>query len=231
MVVAATKTRVFLHRNMREAAQRGAVRAAAPNMLKVHRRPFAPGLLAALLVHDFGTGRHVARLKDLPALVEAGLRRVRSPLVNHASGGVMPRGPGRFDVALAAVVTTHPAARAIENLACAHARRLRLTRPPITRLHLMIVQPGATAQPWHCDGGARSGRGYATLIVPLTRDPRGSGTEFRGAGSPGGTVLLGEFGGAYCFDGGVAHRGSAHAGSAPRLFMFAVLCAGEDPNA
>ena len=93
--------------------------------------------------------------------------------------------------------------------------------------HLMRVAPGAEEQKWHADQNGK--KCYWTAIVPLTRDPPGSGTEFR-AGR-GRTLVANPHGGALAFRGNVPHRGTAHPATAPtRLFLYCAFTTGENWN-
>lgn len=95
--------------------------------------------------------------------------------------------------------------------------------------HLFVVESGAPAQDWHRD--APRSRRYRTHLVALTHDPPDSGTEFCStAGGVERCFILNELGGIVSFSGRSVHRGTAHRGAAPRLFLYAVVYSGADPN-
>ena len=112
--------------------------------------------------------------------------------------------------------------RVVEELrgqACTNAR---------AEWHLMRVSPAAEEQKWHADQNAK--KCYWTLIVPLTRDPPGSGTEFR-ARRDTASVVANPYGGAVAFRGNVVHRGTAHPPTASdRLFLYCAFTTGENWN-
>jgi hypothetical protein len=90
---------------------------------------------------------------------------------------------------------------------------------------LVRVDPGAPAQPFHCD--ADGDREYHTIVVPLTTEHEAGGTEFED-----GPAFLPVRGLAYCFDGAVIHRGGAHRGVRRRVFAAFTVAPGvlEDLN-
>jgi hypothetical protein len=90
---------------------------------------------------------------------------------------------------------------------------------------LAIVDPGEPAQPFHCD--ADGDTAYFTILVPLTTEWEAGGTVFQD-----GVMYLAVRGLAYCFDGAVEHRGSAHRGQRRRVFAAFVVAPGvlKDPN-
>lgn len=98
--------------------------------------------------------------------------------------------------------------------------------------HLMTVEPGAPCQEWHYDSYGHRGA-YFTFIVPLTKDPMDSGTEFPVC-VPGKrlkkTEIRNSFGSVIGFSGSQMHRGSAHKGNNKRLFLYAALYTGADMN-
>lgn len=81
---------------------------------------------------------------------------------------------------------------------------------------MAFVEPGAPAQPWHCDldGDLK----YHTVIVPLTTEHDAGGTQFED-----GAAQLPVRGSAYCFNGAEVHRGAAHAGKHQRIFATFVV--------
>ena len=84
---------------------------------------------------------------------------------------------------------------------------------------LVRVDPGAPAQPFHCD--ADGDRDYHTIAVPLTTEREAGGTEFEN-----GLAFLPVRGLAYCFDGAVIHRGAAHRGTRRRVFAAFTVAPG-----
>ncbi len=87
--------------------------------------------------------------------------------------------------------------------------------------HLMVVD-NAVAQAWHTDNHGK--KCYATFVVALTKDPPGSGTEFRDR-------VENEYGGVVMFAGNAEHRGTAHIHEKIRVFLYAALFTGKDANA
>lgn len=139
---------------------------------------------------------------------------------------VSPRGPGRIDVTFSSLWTTSMFKT------CAVFERLKRivesASPCATRCdwHLMIVENGAPEQDWHND--AHSNKFYRTFIIPLSKDDPFSGTEF--CNESGSTFLYNEYGGIMSFSGKVVHRGTCHNGLRPRLFLYAAVYTGTDPN-
>lgn len=186
------------------------------------------------------TARDVRALLTTPIAESSRRKRTLSSLA-HEEGVFSalvreskPRGAGRQEIKLSdawerACVERGGAVgaamgklrRVVEELrshACTNAR---------AEWHLMRVSPGAEEQKWHADQNAK--KCYWTLIVPLTRDPPGSGTEFR-AGK-GRTVVANPHGGALAFRGNAVHRGTSHPASAPtRLFLYSAFTTGENWN-
>jgi hypothetical protein len=96
--------------------------------------------------------------------------------------------------------------------------------------HVMTVHPGALLQEWHRDAPHK--KGYKTFIIALTQDPAGSGTEFpvKQAGGEERTVVINQYGGVVAFTGGASHRGTAHTHTCARVFLYAAMFCGDDPN-
>ncbi len=91
---------------------------------------------------------------------------------------------------------------------------------------LFAVEPGADPQEVHSDAPDKAAGSYTTVLVPLTGH-RGQGTtEF----VRGGGFEVPRGGGAYAFDGRVAHRGGANLSRGWRCALCVVVCKGGDPN-
>lgn len=144
-----------------------------------------------------------------------------------------PRGHGRVDIALTpswarlARRTVPPFAKVagiVEEMAAkSSSAKTRI------QWHLMVVSSGAAAQEWHQD--APGNKVYITFLLPLTHDVPGSGTEFetktKGKAS---TIIFNSFGSACAFDGRTVHRGTSHTGTQDRVFLYAAVFTGSDPN-
>ena len=94
--------------------------------------------------------------------------------------------------------------------------------------HVMTVEPSAETQDWHKDAPGK--RFYKTIIIPLTYEPKDSGTEFLQSKRPLRIVCANPYGGAVVFDGRTVHRGSCHKCSHTRVFLYAAVFSGSDPN-
>ena len=196
-------------------------------------RTWAPGLftsteLRALCTTPLAESKRRSRSLDELASLKHGDS-------SHFVHSTIPRTGGRFEIKLRpawcaackANGATHTVATKLESLTasllreggCANARAH-------VEWHLMRVDPGAAAQETHVDQNAK--KCYWTLIVPLTRDPAGSGTVFdKLPGRP----VLNPYGSAVAFRGNVQHHGSAHpADAAPRRFLYAAITTGENWN-
>lgn len=139
-----------------------------------------------------------------------------------------PRGYGRIDRTLSSawvgaarrqIAGFHRVAEAVDAIA------LETQRAVSTGWHLMIVAPGAEPQAWHRD--AYKKKVYLTCIFALTEDGDASGTEFKVGNS---THIENHHGGLVVFSGGTLHRGTAHHGPQNRIFLYAVIHTGNDPN-
>ena len=94
----------------------------------------------------------------------------------------------------------------------------------------MRVGGRSAAQDAHLDAGGRDApRVYLTLLVPLNHHPGSGGTEFPGHPELDGRVLS-PLGGAVAFGGRVLHRGAANDSQEDRLFLYAAVHTGGDPN-
>lgn len=89
----------------------------------------------------------------------------------------------------------------------------------IMHWYLMTILPGAKAQVSHADNPVQ--KCYATIIVPLTRDPQGSGTFFVDDDK-----VVNPYGGVLIFSGKEKHYGSAHHGEDRRIFLYATISSG-----
>ena len=88
--------------------------------------------------------------------------------------------------------------------------------------HLVVVKSGAVDQENHCD--APNKNCYYTIIIPLTNDINSGGTVFPHMDNNK------EFKDFIVFDGKLPHYGTGNRSNKARLFMYAVLTSGEDPN-
>lgn len=157
------------------------------------------------------------------SLLEIASGACTNAFVEHAT----PRGTGRVDIALTPAwvrsAVRLPAFAKIASLVDVVTQERNNLR---VGWHLMVVAPGARAQGWHTDAPAK--RFYRTLLVPLTRDHPTAGTEFVTAMT---TTVVNPYGGALLFDGSVVHRGCGNPpGQSCRLFLYAAIFSGVDPN-
>lgn len=149
---------------------------------------------------------------------------------SHFVASVVPRDGGRLDIRL-----TDSFARACAEQCRAMGKingivdQLRHRSDHCGRAsvewHAMYVAPRSGAQSWHVDQNAK--KCYWTIIVPLTRDPVGSGTTFRHHRE---STTLNPHGGVVAFRGNVEHRGAPHDSAHPRLFLYVVVTTGENWN-
>ena len=65
------------------------------------------------------------------------------------------------------------------------------------------------------------------VLIPLSRDPPGSGTAFKLGKNE---IVVNPYGGAVVFKGNVRHRGAAHPAKVPRIFLYAAVTTGENWN-
>lgn len=189
-----------------------------------------------LLFPSLLSPREVALLLQSPVRKESGaslLDIVTSPSSNYAFlDHATERGKGRVDFALnrnweREASSSLTQFRKVKNV----VRRIaegKQSKSVSVQWHVMVVSPGAKEQEWHKDAPGK--RVYSTFLLPLTRDPPSSGTEFKGRGR-GKTEVANPFGGGILFDGKVAHRGTSHPGPEERIFLYAAIFAGSDPNA
>lgn len=185
-----------------------------------------PSEAESLLIRPVPLGTTQASITDLLA----------DPLRRPVADAV-ERGKGRLDITLGLDWTESaerhlPGFRKVVALIDAfrreHESRCRGAK---LRWHAMRVQPRASAQGWHMDSGGHRGA-YFTFLVPLTRDPDGSGTEFPvcdGAVMTG-TRVANTLGDVHGFSGDQWHRGTSHRGPTARVFLYAALYRGRDPN-
>lgn len=89
--------------------------------------------------------------------------------------------------------------------------------------HAMLVRPGSPSQEDHVD--APGGKCYYTYVVPLEGRANGGGTFFPHMG-----LAFQQVGGAVLFRGDVLHRGLGNQSTEDRVFLYAAIFAGEDPN-
>jgi hypothetical protein len=180
----------------------------------------SPGELRELLeaaVVPYARGKPVS-------LLDIASGACANAFVEHAT----PRGAGRVDIALTpAWARSAVRLRAFGKI----ASLVDVVTQERTNLrvgwHLMVVAPGACAQGWHADAPGK--RFYRTLLVPLTCDHPTAGTEFVTGMAT--TRLVNPYGGALLFDGSVVHRGCGNPpGQSRRLFLYAAIFSGVDPN-
>lgn len=91
--------------------------------------------------------------------------------------------------------------------------------------HAMLVRPGSPDQEVHIDGTGR-GKCYYTYVVPLMQSPEGGGTYFPEAG-----LTFRSVGRAILFGGDVHHKGLGNRSAHDRIFLYAAMHSGPDPNA
>jgi hypothetical protein len=186
---------------------------------------FSPADLNALLyatLHSVSLHETLRRVADREPL-----GRATAVIADYGTRWTA-RNNSRWDISLSeGWVRTAAKANPAFQIADANARAVRKTMPGCksakVHWHAMLVRPGSPDQDVHDDAAGK--KCYYTYIVPLTSAPRSGGTYF-----PGMNLTFQSFGGAVLFGGDVLHKGLGNHSQSERVFLFAAIYTGRDPN-